>query len=473
MSISKYQNPCWEKAQWQFMASIGAEDLKKGASQPSLNVRAKSAVIRSSKTCASSDLIERKWHSPSAFVDSVPLPHVKVVYERPHNFSGISSQRASPSVPAAVTCAQSTGAYSSSSGSRDTRARSAGIKSSVHRSGLPTVCQSTCHLEPVIHGYQSHRNLNPLRLRSRLLGKRAFAPPLSIYPPCPSPPKTPSHKASLIVDKIMPANQSHPWSQAKLRNSNNGVIRSSTAKVPIIPRLETKDLKSGAVLSGKIECNTDKLLKHSQTAVPLEGKYTDVPPNHISVLSEYDTIMVENAKENSHIVECCVAHEASEAPQRVMKVSSGVEFTAAVRQLTKNRVHMSNGTLNGLSGPLMANFDSQCNRSEVWTGANSATQASVCLINGREEFHMDTNPCDALCLEENSLNDGTTQARICAIPDDTDCKIDSPQSPTVYSVINQISAIHLTKDHCQHTSEENLSQCSMTLDEGVHPDVRG
>lgn len=475
MSIYKYQNPCWEKVQWQFMASIGAEDLRKGASQPTLIVHAKSAVVHSSSTCASPDLSERKWHSPSTFGNSLPLRHVRVVYERPHHFSGISSQCASSSVPAAVTCAQSTGAHSSSSGSRDTRAHSAVSRSSVHSRSPSTVCQSTCHLEPVIHAYQSHRHLNPLRLRSRLLGKRAFAPPLSIYPPCPSPPKTPSHKASMIVDKIMPANQSHPWSRAKLRSSNNGVVHSSTAKVPNIARLETKDLKKSSVLlSGKTECNADELIKYSQTTVPLEGKYRDVPPNHISVLSEYDTIVAEDAKENGHMVECCVAHEACEAPQRVRKVSSEVKFTAAVRKLTKNMVHMNNVTLNGLSGPLMANFDSQSNRREIRTGTNSATQASsVCLINRSEEFYMDTNPCNAICLDESSFSGGMTQDNICAIPEDTDRKIDSPQSPTVYSVINQISAIHLTKDCCPHTSEEDPSQCSMTLNEGSHPDVRG
>ncbi|MCJ8732716.1 hypothetical protein PDJAM_G00214480 [Pangasius djambal] len=456
------------------MASIGAEDLRKGASQPALVVQAKSAIVHSSNTRAYSALVERKWHPPSAFGDSVPLPHVKVVYERPHHFSGIASQRASPSVPAGAVRAQSTGAHPSSSSSRDTRALSAVSKSSVHISGPSTVCQSTCHLEPVIHGYQSHRHLNPLRLRSRLLGKRAFAPPLSNYPPCPSPPKTFSHKASVIVEKTMPANQSHPWSRGKLKSNSSGVISSSTAKVPTITRLETNDLKkSSALQSGKRECKAD-IVKHSQTTVPLEDKYTVVPPNHILDLSEYDKIVAEDAKENEHIEECCVGHGTSEAPQRVRKVSSEVEFTAAVRKLTKNMSHVRNGTLNGLSGPLTANFDSQSNRREVKTGANSTIQTSTfCLINGSEEFYMDTNPSNVLCLDENCPSDGMTQDGICAIPAGIDRKMDSPQPPTVYSVMNQISAIHLTKDCCQHTSEEDPSQCPMTLDEGSQPDFRG
>lgn len=456
------------------MASIGAEDLRKGASQPTLVVQAKSAIVQSSNTHASSAVLEKKWHHPSAFVDSVPLPHVKVVYEQPHNFSGITSQRASPSVPAGVVRAQSTGAHPSSSGGRDTRAHSVVSKSSVHISGPSTVYQRTCHLEPVIHGYQSHRHLNPLRLRSRLLGKRAFAPPLSIYPPCPSPPKTSSHKASVKVEKIMPANQSYPWSRGKLRSNGNAVIRSSSAKVPTIARLEMNDLKkSSALLSGKRDCKAD-ILKHSQTTVPLEDKYTDVPPNHISDSSACNKIVAEDAKENEHIVECCVGHDASEAPQRVRKVSSEVEFTAAVRKLTNNLVHVRNGTLNGLSGPLTANFDSQCNWREVKAGANSATQAStVCLINGSEEFYMVTDPSNALCLDENFPNDGMTRDSTCAIPEDIECRMDSRQSPTVFSVMNQISAIHLTKDCCQYTSEEDPSQFPMSLDEGSLPDVRG
>ncbi|XP_060732719.1 tubulin polyglutamylase TTLL4 [Tachysurus vachellii] len=452
------------------MASIGAEDFRKGASQPTLSVQAKSAIVHLSRTRASSAPVESKWHQPSSFGDSLPRPHVKVPYERPHNFSGISSQRASPSVPAGVVRAKSTGARpSSSSSSRDTRPHSAVSKSSVNVGGSSVVCQSTYPLEPVIHAHQSHRHLSPLRLKSRLLGKRAFVPPLSIYPPCPSPPKTSSHKVSVIVEKTMPANQSYPWSRGKLRSNSNGVIRSSTAKVPIIPRLETKHLKkSSALVSAKADT-----IKNSQTVVPLEDKYTDVPPNHISDFSEYDKLVAEDAKENEHIVECCVGHGASEAPQRMRKASSEVEFTPAVRKLTKNISLVNNRTLNGLSGSLTANFDSQSNRREVRTDANSATQASaVCLLNGSEEFYMDTHPSDALCLDENSPSDGMNQDSTCAISEDIVCIMDSPQSPTVYSVMNQISAIHLTKDCCRHTSEEDPSQCPLTVDDGL-PDVMG
>lgn len=455
------------------MASTGAEDLRKGASQPTLVVQTKSAIVHSSNNRASSALVERKWHHPSAFGGSVPRPNVKVVYERTHHFSGISSQRASPSVPAGVVCAQSTGAHLSSSG-RDIRAHSAVTKSLIHISGPSTVCQSTCHLEPVLHGYQSHRHLNPLRLRSRLLGKRSFGPPLSVYPLCPSPPKTSSHKASVIVEKTMPVNQSYPWSRSKLRSNSNGVLPSSTAKVPPAARLEMKDLeKSSAQLSGKTECKAE-IIKHSQTAVPLEDKYAHVPLNHISDLSDYDKVVSVDAKENEYVVKCCVGHGTSETPQRMRKVSSEVEFTAAVRKLTKNMAHGGNGTLDGLSGPLTANFDPQYNRREVKTGANSATQTSTfCLINGSEEFYMDTHPSNSLCQDENSPTDGMTPDSVCAIPEDVGRKTDSPQSPTVYSVMNQISAIHLTKDCCQHTSEKDPTECPMTLDEGSLPDVRG
>ncbi|KAM9487011.1 tubulin monoglutamylase TTLL4 isoform 1-T2 [Clarias gariepinus] len=453
------------------MASTGAEDLRKGALQPTLVVQAKSATVHLSNTRVSSAHVEKKWHHPSAFGDSVTQPHVKVVCEQPHHFSGISSPRASPSLPARVLRARSTGAHHSSSCCRDTRAHSVVLKNSVHVSSPSTVCQSTCHLDPITHAYQSHRHLNSLRIRSRLLGKRAFVPPLSIYPLCPSPPKTSNHKASAIVDRTMPANQSCPWSSGKLGSNSNGVMHSSTAKVPTIARLETKDLKKASgLLSGKKECKAD-IIKHSQTTVPLEDKYTDVPPNHVSQLSEFDKIVAEDAKENEHIVECCMGHGAGEAFQRVRNVSSEVEFTAAVRKLTKNMAHVRNGPLNGLSGPLTANFESQHNRREVYASANPATQASrVCLISGSEEFKVDEDP---LCLDENSYSIGMSQGSGCAIPEDIDHTVVPPQSPTVYSVINQISAIHLTKDCCQHTSEEDPSQCPMTLDEGSQPDIRG
>lgn len=447
------------------MASIGAEDLRKGASPPTLIVQAKSAVVHSSGTLASPNHFERKWYRTAAFGDSIPPPHVKGVYERPCRFSGISSQCASPSVPAGVERAQSRDSHSSTnSNSRPHSAET--TRSSVHISGPSTACQSPCHLEPVIHGYQTHSHLNPLRLKSRLLGKRASAPPLSIYPPCPSPPKTSSHKASVIVEKTMPANQSYPWSRSKLRSNSNGVARSSSAKMPTIARLERKDFRrSSAPLSGE--------RNHSQTTVPLESKFADVPQHHISNLAEYDRIVAGDVKENGHTVECCVRPETCVASQRVRKVSSEVEFTAAVRKLTKNMAHASSGTINGLSEPLMANFNARCNEREVKTGANSAAQAlTTYSINGSEEFYMDTNASNALCLDEDSPSDEMTQDRIRAIPEDINLKMDSSQSPTVYSVINQISAIHLTKDCC-HTLEEEPSQCPMTLDEGSRSDVRG
>ncbi|KAI5628049.1 tubulin polyglutamylase TTLL4 isoform X1, partial [Silurus asotus] len=451
------------------MASIGDEDLQKGASKPALVVQARSAIVRSSNNHASFAHVERKRHHSLALVDPVPRPNVKVVHERPHHFSGISSQRASPSVPAGIVHTQSTGALPSSSSCRDTRACSAISRSSVHISDPTAVCQSSCHLEPVIHGFQSHRHLNPLRLRSRLLGKRAFTPPLSIYSHCPSPPKTSLHKASVIVEKSMPVNQSYPWSRSKLRSNSIGVYRSSTAKLSTVARIETKELKKSCdLIYGKSESKKD-IKKHSQTTVPLEDKYTDVPPNHILDLSEYDKIVAVDSKENEHIVECCAAHGDSEAPQRVRKVSSEVEFTAAVQKLTKN---MGSGSPNGLSGPATANFNSECKNREVKAGANSAIQASaVCLINGSED--MDTQFSSTRCLDENSPCVQMTQDSICAIPNNIDDRTDSTQSPTVYSVMNKISAIQITKDCCWQTSEEDSSQCSMTVDEERLPDTRG
>ncbi|XP_072541768.1 tubulin monoglutamylase TTLL4 [Salminus brasiliensis] len=474
------------------MASSGAEDLRGGAPLSGLIVQAKSAIVHSSNTNVSSSLTERKRHRPTADSDSVALPNVTVVYDRHSRISGISSQRAYTSVPTAATsvtkpeCARSAGARS------DRRTASAVSQSSRHISSPSTVCHSPCHLEPSVHSYQSCWQLDKLRLRSRLLGKRAFSPQLSVCPSCPSPPKTTSRRASVRVEKTMPTNQSYPWTSNKLKSNSKGVIQPSTAKVPTNARKETCDLEKPSTILSASCCNGgDKgdgkanIIKPTQTTVPLKDKYADVPQNHVSGVQDwipYEKTVAEDAKENERIAGCCLEHGTSEAPQRVRKVSSEVEFTAAVKKLTNNMAHAQNGTLNGLCGPLRANISSLLAvKTGTVTGATSSTKASrVCLINGNEESLMDTDTSSALSLDARDETysadapcDAETQRSTCAIPEEISHKMAPPQSPTVYSVTDQISAIHLTKKGYDHTSEEDPGICPMTLDEEGEPGIKG
>ncbi|XP_062861890.1 tubulin polyglutamylase TTLL4 [Trichomycterus rosablanca] len=441
------------------MASNGAEDLRR-SSRPTFALQPKSAAVHWSNINVSSAVIERNRHYPSALSHSVSLPNVHVAYDRPHRFSGIYSQRHSSSVPRAATAlsrvvnAQNTGARSPNS----KRTPSIVSKSSPNISGL-----SSCHLEPIVQSYQARRHIDPPSLKSGLLGKRTFAPSPSIYHSCPSPPKTSSHRTSVKLKKTMPTNKSYPLLSSKLKSNSNGLVQPSSAKVPTDVKLERNPVeKSNGIIHAMGDYEAD-LIKPALTTVP---KYTDVPINSVSVAQ--DNKIIEDTKENEHVVACSMEHGTSEAPQRVRKVSSEVQFTAAVQKLNKSMVQVSSGTLNGHSGPFKANSDSLCHRTAVKTGittsANTLTNASLCLINGNGEFCMDTEPSAGLCSDISAFYNGVIQDSVCAIKEDVSTKMDSPQSPTVYFVTNQISAINLTKESSHHPSGESPSLCRINVD---------
>lgn len=84
---------------------------------------------------------------------------------------------------------------------------------------------------------------------------------------------------------------------------------------------------------------------------------------------------------------------------------------------------------------------------------------------------MDTEPSNVISLENSAPCDEINQDGD-AIPEELKSITDFPQYPTVYSVMNQISAIHLTKEHCQHLSVKDPSSCSRTPDDDrTEPEV--
>uniref|UniRef100_W5LBV0 Tubulin tyrosine ligase-like family, member 4 n=1 Tax=Astyanax mexicanus TaxID=7994 RepID=W5LBV0_ASTMX len=471
------------------MASSGAEDLRGGGQLSALFVQAKPAIVHSSNTHVSSSLRERKNHHPSSLGDSVSQPNVTVVFDQRSRISGISSQRACPPVPAAATTvrrperAQSASARSSPGAKSGIRTASTVSKSSCHISSLSAVCLSPCNLEQTVHSSQSCWQLDKLRLRSRLLGKRTFSPQHSVCPSCPSPPKTYSQRASVRVEKTMPTNQSYPWTNNKPKSNSKGVIQTSTAKVPTNARLDTCDLDKSSTILSASHCNGGEkgdgkgnTMKPIRTTVPLKDKCADVPKNHVTSVQDwiqYEKTVAEDTKENKRLSECCVDHGTSEAPQRVRKITSEVEFTAAVKKLTKSMAHAQNGTLRANISSLVA--------VKTVTGATSSAKASsLCLINGNEESLMDIDTSSALSHDARDETysvdapcDGEIRGITCAIPEEVSHKTADPQSPTVYSVTDQISAIHLTKKDSEHTSEEDSGLCHMTLDEEGEPVING
>ncbi|XP_052003883.1 tubulin monoglutamylase TTLL4-like isoform X1 [Xyrauchen texanus] len=424
------------------MASSGVEDLRNGASRPTLIVQAKSAVVHSPNVRGSSNT-ERK-RSQGAAGDSVSQPNVRVLYDQPYCVSGIPSQRAYPHVPIAssasgviVNRAQSTSANSLNGASNGLRAYHLLSKSLPHINAAPTACHSFSQTEPTTYNCQPHWNLASFRLKTGLLGKRAFSPQLSVCPACPSPPKSFSQRASVVIDKTMPANQSLPWTSNQLRDNTNGVVQSPNAKIPSYSKQETCDLHSTATIKSGSHCNGTicrgliaDAAKLTQPTLHLKDKCTDVLLNHSKAakdLLQLEKILPENCREKVHTLECSSVPDTGQA---------------AVLKLARNNVHSRHRTLNGLNKQPETNMKLFSSLGgEITTGST----ATICLTT------EDKESCFAP-IETNSAHG--------AIPQITGHNMASPQSLSVYTVTNQISAIHLTKEGLSH---EDASLCPMEL----------
>uniref|UniRef100_A0A673NKR9 Tubulin polyglutamylase TTLL4-like n=1 Tax=Sinocyclocheilus rhinocerous TaxID=307959 RepID=A0A673NKR9_9TELE len=434
------------------MASSGAEDIRNGASQPALVIQAKSAVVHSPNARGSFNT-ERKRLQGSVG-DSVPQPNVRVLYDQPYCVSGIPTQRACPHVPTiTVNRIQSTSASSLNGASNGLRTHSVLSKSLPHINAAPAACHSH---------RQSHWNLDSFRFKSGLLGKRAFSSQLSVCPACPSPPKSSSQ--SVVIEKIMPTNQSLPWMSNKLRDNSNGVVRPPNAKMPSYSKQETGDLHSPANIVSCCNGTHSRGLiadatKPLQPSVPLKDICTDVLLNHSMApkdLRQFEKIVAEDTRPIE--LYCCVGHSVGEAPQRVTKINSEAEFAATVVQkLTKKNVHARHRTLNGLSN----------------IKHPTGSTVPICLINEDKEScfaPMETNSALSFDIMDEKcpsavVCDDKTQGGVCAIPEVTGHNMASPQSPSVYTVTNQISAIQLTKEECCQASQVDTSP--MTLKEEV------
>lgn len=430
------------------MATSGVEDLANGPVRPALIVQAKSVVVHSPHVRGTPNNERKRLQGGAG--DSLSHPNVRVLYDRPSGVSGIASQRAYPHVPTLssasairVTRLQSTSAYSLNGASKNLNKHSLS-KSLPHINAAPAACHSH---------RQRHWNLDSFRLKSGLLGKRAFSPQRSVCPACPSPPKSISQRASVVVEKNMPTNQSLPWSSSKLRDNSNGVVQPPNAKMPSYSNQETGDSHSPAIIVSRCNGSFSRGIKAvaAKPAVPLKDTHADVLLNKCKAANDLQRI-VEEAVRGSE-------HAACEAPQRVSGISSGVEFTASVQTLSRNNVQARHGTLNGPKPPSRSNGD---------------CTVPICLSN------EDNDSCVATPMETNSFDqidngpstvvcDGKIQGNDCAILEVVDHVMTSPQSPSVYTVTNQISAIYLTKEEC---SPEDPSLCQPEEEKEHDPEVQ-
>ncbi|TRY60801.1 hypothetical protein DNTS_033091 [Danionella cerebrum] len=375
---------------WQLMASCGVEDGRNGASQPALIVQAKAAVVHSPNARGSFSTEKRRL--PGVTGDSVQRPNVRVLYDQQNCISGIPKHSAYPHVPPERTSRVQSASSGSLNGSSSRKHRLLS-KSLPHINTLPAAaCHSHVQIPWTLHSFS---------LKSGLLGKRAFSPQLSI---CPSPPKSSSQ--SVGAERVMPTNQSLPWTGNKLRNSKiNGVVKASNGDMATFSKQKTGDLHKAANVLSSCNGTYSRGLKvdsaQPQASVHLKEISTDMFLNHKGV-RHFEKIVVEDD-----------GARGDEALWRVTKISSEGEFN--INALQKPCVHARHRLQNSLSSAKVFTENSE----------------PICPEDGDFTPMEITEKClsTVVCTDK---------------PQGGDCAI--PLSTSVYTVTDQISAIHLTKE---------------------------
>nr|XP_023661842.1 tubulin polyglutamylase TTLL4 isoform X1 [Paramormyrops kingsleyae]XP_023661843.1 tubulin polyglutamylase TTLL4 isoform X1 [Paramormyrops kingsleyae] len=455
------------------MASSGAEEVKIQTFQPTFGASLIPTVVHVPNGEVVSCKLQRRGLQPSE--PSVTVANVNVGLEQLLCVSGTSTHCAFPVQAAYPSVARVDGVWSSgvscTNGITNSQIISSVVAKNSQCSSAPLVfCQNPFRLEPSIHSSLPHKHLGSHRLRSGLLGKRAFSFQPAVYPVCPSPPKATSKFSEISLTKsTMPTNQSSPQATSKFNGNSNGFLQPATTQVPVHPRQKLRDLANPSTtpsLSTSHQCRTDKGscktdTKLSCPTVPLQKNCRDVILG--DTFGVGDMLKSENVAGSVKVVQPNNVHQGLRVLGTGKRLSTEVSFTAAVRTMARNSVKLSNGALHA-------------------TGRAPATQSTTAFVLRPENVAVDPVPsadvppvtpallsalpltqvdqgsnlvaakpsslpglrlsCSTSCSSDASYASG---GKGHAIPGETMDELTVPQSPSVYSVTTQISAIHLTK----------------------------
>ncbi|KAL2080915.1 hypothetical protein ACEWY4_022768 [Coilia grayii] len=482
------------------MATHAAEDFRRplrrsrrlSLPQPGLIVHAQPAVVHASASRAlpACPLHKKPQPQPQPPSALCPIPGLsprplRVVHDlHPQCLSGLppscvllpttsSSSPPSPLGPVVAprpSCTRSSSAGARRSSPRSTRYASvppvgvskcpASLQSSASSFSSPLLFSSSssscsqCHAPPLEAQQRPLFPLDPLRLRSGLLGKRAPSPQLSAYPTCPSPPKaSASHRGVVVVvtDKVaMPTNQSSTWSGAKLRDAGSLMVNGLPPERPGDPAVPsphqpadgrappchpphekqlpccppTQHCRGG----DKGDSQAEAKVITPPAAVPSEEKSGDVPLGHAQNQSQG-----EGHRWPVHVPVTLRA---------ARKVSSEIKLTAAVRKLARTSgAHLSR---NAGSAVAAARKKTVARVTEASLAPREAgerprvaveTHSAPC---GTAEPAPTPSPCPS-----------TSSAHHCAMPGESSALTPLP-TPSVYSVTSDLSAIHLTRQDSAH-----------------------
>lgn len=480
------------------MACNGDEDLnEKRTFRPTLTVLAKSAVFHAANSHLLPNPVEEKQPnfqsqpSPPAPCSRVALPHeFRVDTDFPHCASGtpVCSKRAYSSVPPATPIANQAKRLWSSC------AICAKVLSNGHCQSGVSASRNT--QQPTIQNYPiPNWNLDLLKFRSGLLGKRAFSlqPAASgAYPTCPSLPKASFSSASVppqAIESSMPTNQSSPWSSGSLKDNSKAVTTKPTSttngvKVPSRPRpglrqgtrnpckpLPTQSIPSCCQAGDNGDGNTQ-----ARYTMPLQDKTIpqDVSLDQVWRLQENQkfgsvvTTGMEGGKERPLV--CCISNSrGSPPPAGIHKVSSEVMFTQAVRKLTKSTIsYPKNGSVKKcpvVNGEKRTQAKSTNLSPRYNSHSTPAKPSPLCLTStDQASTVVPMETCESspttTCASPASGPEAPTQASASATQESSDAELGSPRAPSVGSVTTKISAIHLTRDGCPSPSPSSSSSSS-------------
>ncbi|KAJ8352745.1 hypothetical protein SKAU_G00242210 [Synaphobranchus kaupii] len=456
------------------MASNGADDFQAQAFGPGLAACARSAAIRVSTSCDPPNGLTRRVSYTQSPRDHAVQLHVRIAQNQQYCVSGtpahlayfgLSSAGPKVSRDKELLNSHASGNSFCRGGRLSSVAPSATQSSSVSVTGS----QSFCRLAASKNSLRSSGRLDSLQLQPGLFGKRSLSSQRAVYPTCNSLPKATSKKPS--AESIMPTDQPLPWSGSRLRVSSNRAAPRTATGVNLQSGQEASEPRTPFNASpDQLRCYTDnkgageieRRLAHP--AVPLQDLCQDLIQEHSSGDREFqklDSMVRADLGLAEHPLQCRELYEGTKVLGTAREEIRRVPFTMAIERLLGSSSHLRNRTANGLTRPPGSDSDPPCIVESVNTGSAKASwshanhtspakPAPLCLANGVEKPCRVPNEACAPGISARRYSFTTTysqaSASASAIPGDADGKGACLKQPSVCSVTNQISAMHLTKE---------------------------
>ncbi|XP_061089419.1 tubulin polyglutamylase TTLL4 [Conger conger] len=414
------------------MASNGAEDFHAQAFGPGLAAR----LLAGSGSPTSLTRTVSYTQSPRDHVDQL---HARVAQNRQNSVSGTLAHRAClPLSSASPKTARGKEGLNSNASSSNGRVSGVAPHASPSSSVSFTSSKNSIWQSASKNSCRSSARFDSLQLRPGLLSKRTLASHRAIYPTCQSLPKATSRKSSVVIEGTLPTDRSLPWSCTKLgasRRRSGGATPRTTASLTSQSGQEPSEPRSSFNPSQvALRCYTDdkgarqieRVLAHP--AVPSQSRCQDSTQEHSSgdkELQKLGGMVRADAGLEEHPLQCHGTYEGAKG-----------QVGAALERLGESGSLLRNGAANGLAMPPGSDTDPPCIVEAVNTDSGPRSSAN----------HVPPAKSAPLCLAGGDETTCCVPDEVCDAPGDSVRKGACLKPLSVYSLTNQISAMHLTKE---------------------------